>query len=304
MQQILKTYLEHLCGKENVKENFSLANATTFRIGGPAKFFVTVTRKDILVRLISTLVFIEEQYFIIGLGANILASDKGYNGTVIKLGFAEIVHNANFVYADAGITTKKLSHFVKNNNLSGLEFTASIPATVGGAVFMNAGAFGSQISDICVCVDVLTTDDNTAQIQTLESTKLEFDYRTSIFQKKSNWIIVGAYFSLKQSTKENIANLEREYRQKRKHHPKEPNAGSTFKRPSPDFFVGKALDELGLKGYRIGDAQISPMHAGFIINKGNATSTEVLELIEFIRTQIYTKHKLTLELEYKLLQDQ
>jgi len=301
MQKILKSYLEHLCGQENVPENIPLATKTTFRIGGPAKLFVLVKSKEVLLRLVSALVFIEEPYFIIGLGSNVLASDSGFDGVVIRLNFQEILNNGEFVYADAGVTTKKLCSFAKTSEFGGLEFASAIPATIGGAIYMNAGAHGQSMSDVCVCVDVLVIENNTPRIETIEATRLKLGYRTSIFHKKKNWIIVGAYFALKPSTKEEIEKKEKEYRQARINQPTEPNAGSTFKRPSQDFYVGKVVEELGLKGKSVGGAQISAKHAGFIINTGNATSGDVMALVKFIQTQVYRKHKVRLSLEYQLL---
>jgi len=299
MEQVLKSYLEYICGKDNVAENVALSTKTTFRIGGPARWFVTVPTKEALMRLISTLNYIEQPWFIIGAGANVLASDNGYNGVVIKLGFNDIIDNGCFVYADAGANLKRLCNFAREQSLSGLEFASGIPGTVGGAVYMNAGAHGGQISDVVAMADVLID----GEVKTLDARQLNFDYRKSVFQKKPGWIILGAYFYLKKCTdkKEIIAKEQAFMAQRLQSQPNQASAGSVFKRPLPDFAVGKALDELGLKGTKVGDACISDKHAGFIINTGNATCNDVLRLIRLARKKIKQKHNIYLQTEIQIL---
>lgn len=299
MEQVLKSYLEYICGKENVAGNVALSTKTTFRIGGPARWFVTVPTKEALLRLISTLEYIEHPWFIIGAGANVLASDAGYDGVVMRLGFADIVDNGCFVYADAGATLKKLCNFAREQSLSGLEFASGIPGTIGGAVYMNAGAHGGQISDLVAMVDVLAD----GGVKTLNARELAFKYRRSVFHRKPGWIILGAYFYLKRcEDKGAIAAKEQSFLEHRRQtQPMGPSAGSIFKRPSPDFAVGKALDELGLKGTQIGGARISDKHAGFIINVGGATCKDVLRLIKLARKAVAQKHNLYLQTEIQIL---
>lgn len=299
MDQILKSYLEYICGKENVEENVALSTKTTFKIGGPARWFVTVPTKEALMRLISTLNYIECRWFIIGAGANILAHDSGYNGVVIRLGFKDIIDNGCFIYADAGASLKRLCTFAREQSLTGLEFAAGIPGTVGGAIFMNAGAHGGQISDVVAMADVLID----GEVKTLDIRQLSMKYRNSIFHSKPNWIILGAYFFLKKcADKKEISATEQKFLSARlQSQPSQPSAGSVFKRPSPDFAVGKAIDELGLKGTQIGGACISDKHAGFIINVGNATCKDVLALIKLVRKEIKQKHDLYLQTEIQIL---
>ena len=299
MEQVLRSYLEYICGKENVAEFVPMATKTTFKIGGPARWFVTVPTKEALMRLISTLNYIEQPWFIIGGGANILASDKGYNGVVIKLGFRDIIDNGCFVYADAGANLKRLCNFAREQSLSGLEFATGIPGTVGGAVYMNAGAFGGQISDVVAMVDVLVD----GEVKTLDTLQIGFDYRKSVFQKKNGWIILGAYFYLRKCIdKSVIIAKEKDFATKRaKSQPNNPSAGSVFKRPSPDFAVGKVVDELGLKGTKIGGACISDKHAGFIVNTNNATCEDVLKLIKLIRRKIKQSYNIYLQTEIQIL---
>ena len=299
MEQVLKSYLGYICGKDNVAENVPLAGKTTFRIGGPARWFVTVPTKEALLRLISALNYIELPWFIIGAGANVLAADNGYNGVVIKLGFKDIIDNGCFIYADAGASLKRLCNFARFQSLSGLEFATGIPGTVGGAVYMNAGAHGGQISDIVAMVDALID----GEVRTLDARALKFRYRRSVFHRKPKWIILGAYFYLKKCTNKNeiVAKEQAFLAARLGSQPLQPSAGSVFKRPSPDFAVGKAVDELGLKGTKIGGAQISDKHAGFIVNTGGATCADVLALVKLVRKKIKDKHNLYLQTEIQIL---
>ncbi|MCL2570729.1 MAG: UDP-N-acetylmuramate dehydrogenase [Firmicutes bacterium] len=307
MDQILKSYLEHICGHENVFQNCPLSTKTSIRIGGDAKFFVHATSKEILVKLVSALDFIDEKFFIIGNGTNVLANDNGFNGVIIKPCFSEIVENGNFIYADSGANLAKVIFVARANDLTGMEWATGIPATVGGAVYMNAGAFGTEIKDIVVCVDVLEItksnpdSESKIEIKTIEADKLKFGYRSSIFNKRKDWIILGAYFCLKRGNKDEIEQREHDIREKRKHHPTEPSCGSTFRRPRPEFYVGRAIEELGLKGFSIGGAQVSEKHAGFIINTGGATCKDVLDLAKHIRREIHKKYGIRLKLEYQLI---
>jgi len=294
MRQVLKSYIEYICGCESVEENVMLSTRTTFRIGGPAKFFVTVDSKEQLVRLVSALKFIEEPFFIIGLGANILASDKGFDGVVIKLCFDEIVDNENFVYVDAGASLGKVVNFAKERGLSGLEWACGIPGTIGGATFMNAGAFGGSMSDVVTMVDVLQG----AEVKTIDATQLDFGYRSSAFQLNRDWIILGVYLYLKKGDKKDIEKKQKEYLKKRNSiQPQEPSAGSIFKKPSEGFYVGKVVEELGLKGLSVGRAMISDKHAGFIINKGGAKSQDVEEIINIIKEKVLQKYCVVLNEE-------
>lgn len=298
MEKVLKSYLEYICGASNVAENVPLSTKTTFRIGGPARFFVTVPTKESLVRLISTLKYIDQKYFIIGAGANLLASDDGYDGIIIKLGFNQIIDNDCFIYADAGANLKQICNFARDHSLTGLEWACGIPGTVGGAVYMNAGAHGGQISDTAAIVDVLID----GEIKSFDNKQLHFAHRKSIFHSKPNWIILGTYFQLHKANKQQIAALESEFLLRRRQtQPNEPSAGSVFKRPKENLIPAKAIDELNLKGTQIGGAMVSPKHAGFIVNTGSATSKDVQKLIKHIRKKIYDKHKIKLETEIKIL---
>ena len=299
MEQVLKSYLEYICGVENVAENIPLSLYTTFKIGGPARFFVTPKTKECFVRLVSALKFIEQSFYILGMGANVLASDRGTNRVVIRPSFREIVDNQCFIYADAGASLASLCKAARERNLGGLEWAAGIPATVGGAVFMNAGAHGAEIKNVVAMVDALYD----GKIVTLDNRQLKFEYRKSIFHKHRDWIILGAYFDLSPSDKDSIFLKEKQFLAARAiTQPNQPSAGSIFKNPTPTFHVGAEIEKLGLKGYQIGGAQVSPKHANFIINTGNATAADVLALIKLIRRKIYAKHKIRLQTEIQILE--
>ena len=298
MDKVIKSYIKHICGEDSLEENVPMSTRTTFKIGGPAKFFVTVKSKEQLIKLISSLSFASVPYCVVGGGSNLLVSDEGYDGVIIKPAFNEVIQNDNFIYADAGATLAKVVNFATSCGLSGLEFACGIPGTIGGAVYMNAGAYGSEISDIVTMVDVW--DGN--KIKSINNKELDFGYRNSIFKKEKDLVILGVYLYLRKSDKQQISTYVRELLLKRINtQPKEPSAGSIFKKPSPDFYVGKAIEELDLKGSVIGGAQISNKHAGFIINVNNASSADVLNLINLVKEKVLHSYGVELELEVILI---
>ena len=278
---ILANYLTHLCGAANVKRDEPLARWTTFRIGGPARYFVTVEQKSTLPRLIRALEYLETPYFILGLGANVLASDAGYDGVVIKLNFKTIEHNDVFLYADAGAKLGAVVNYARDHGLAGLEWATGIPATVGGGVYMNCGAFEHTMADVVVMVDVI----DHGEIKTLTARELDFAYRHSIFMDHPA-VILGAYFRLTSGDSAEIAARMSDIIAKRRRHPHEPSAGSTFKRPRDGFYVGKVVQELGLAGYTVGGAQVSPQHCGFIVNTGHATCDDVLRVLYHVQDEV------------------
>jgi len=329
LEKILKSYLEHICGTDAVQENLPLSKRTTFKIGGPARFFVTVRTKQTLVKLISALNYIEYPYRIIGAGSNLLVSDRGFNGVIIKNAFREIVQNGNFIYADAGASLAALAKFARDRNLRGLEFAATIPGTIGGAIYMNAGAHGSSISDIVAMVDVLETSGEmiSPAIISLDARACKFAYRKSLFMRRRDLIITGAYFFLSPGNPAQIAALENQYRDHRRQtQPREPSAGSVFRNPNisnqrSPFNKGgvaqraaavfddevvpaaKLIDQLGLKGTRIGDAAISEKHANFIVNMGTATASDVKKLIRLVKKRVRDAHRIVLKAEIEFLGD-
>lgn len=298
MEDLLLNYLVHVCGKDAVAADVPLRQKTTFRIGGNAKYFVTVPDRNSLLKLLSALNFLEQRYYVIGMGANILADSRGYDGVIIKLGFAEITHNDEFIYADAGAKLGVVANYARDNGLSGLEWCVGIPATIGGACFMNCGAFGREMKDVVAMVDAIED----GGIVTLTNKQIGYGYRRSIFQDRA-MIITGAYLKMTKGSREKIAADMKEILAKRSAHPKEPSAGSVFLRPYDGFYVGREIENLGYKGYKIGGAKVSESHANFIINDGGATSDDVLNLIAEIQAKVLEKTGVNLRHEIKLLND-
>ena len=297
LESVLKSYLEYLCGKSNVRENVQMRNHTTFKIGGPARFFIKVTNKTMLVRLISALNFIEYPYRVIGSGSNLLVGEKGFGGVIIRLTFNDIVENGNFIYADAGAILSTVSKKAAELGLGGLEFLCGIPGTVGGAICGNAGAFGGCIATVVPIVDVLIN----GEIISMDTIACKFEYRTSIFKKKRDIIILGAYFSLRRSSRQVIEKKQKEYLELRASiQPQGACAGSIFHNP-PGQAAGQLIDRLGLKGTRIGGAVVSEKHANFIMNECNATAGDVIKLIKLIKKRVRDTYSIKLKNEIEFL---
>ena len=289
---ILANYLTYICGAENVKRDEPLARWTTFRVGGPARFLVLVESKAVLQKLISALEYLAYPYFVLGLGANVLASDQGYDGVVIKLNCQKIEHNDVFVYADAGAKLGAVVNYARDHGLTGLEWATGIPATIGGGVYMNCGAFDHSLSDVIVMVDVLQK----GQVKTLTANQLDFGYRHSIFMEEPA-VILGEYFRLAKDEPAKIAIQMQEILTKRRRHPHEPSAGSVFKRPQPNFYVGQVIENLGLGGYMVGGAQVSPQHCNFIVNQGGATCRDILQVLYHVQDTVEKATGVLLETE-------
>ena len=275
---------------------------TTFKIGGPADYFVKVKSLRILKKLLQ---FCNENNIplqVIGNGSNILVLDKGIRGIVAKLDFKKIdikkKDNFALVNVSADVRGSYLSRKVAKDGLHGIEFLSGIPGTIGGAVRMNAGAYKQEIKDTLVSVKYLDEDGNVIEKYNDE---LEFGYRTSFFENKP-YIILEAEFKLLNSTQEEVEKRIEEMTVARRE--KQPvtylSAGSTFKRKG-DIITAKLIDECGLKGYTIGGASVSLKHAGFIINKNNATAKDVLKLIKIVKERVYAKFNVEIELEILIL---
>lgn len=284
-----------------VKENEPLANHSTMKIGGPADIFIEPSSIE---GLSKTMKLIRESginWRAIGRGSNLLVSDQGIEGVVIKLGsgldHVQIIGDE--VRAGAGTSLVTLSTKISREGLTGLEFASGIPGSVGGAVYMNAGAHGSDISKILTKAYVLF-DDGT--MEWLSNEEMKFSYRTSVLQKERPGIVVEAIFQLKSGDRKAIMDEMK----KNKDYRKEtqpwnfPCAGSIFRNPLPNY-AGKLIEESGLKGYSIGGAKISEMHGNFIVNAGNATANDVLSLIQHIKDIIKEKHGITMETEVEII---
>ena len=279
----------------------SMKNHTSFRIGGNADCYCEVKDTDALRRTILLCRQYAVPYFIIGLGSNLLVSDKGIEGLVIRLGgeFNEItLTDDNTVRCGAGSTLARLCNFAKNMSLSGLEFAWGIPGSVGGAIYMNAGAYGGEIKDAAFAVDYMDAEGN---IKRCRDKELDFSYRHSFFTDTDN-IILRASFRLTPAPQDKIAERMQELmdRRKEKQPINHPSAGSVFKRPK-DGYAAALIEECGLKGCEYGGAQVSPKHAGFIVNDNGATAEDVLGLIEHIKKTVKEKKNTELCCEVRFI---
>lgn len=288
--------------KDNIKYNVQMKEYTTFKIGGPAECLIKIQNVEEIKEILKITNENGIPLTIIGNGSNILISDKGIKGIVLKIDIKklEIKENEDKIEVLVGSGNKlgELSQKMLQREIEGMEFASGIPGTVGGAIRMNAGAHGSEMKDIVKTIKYI---DMNGQINQITNEQAEFEYRKSIFSK-SKYIILEVELQLKKGKKEEIQSKMREYAQYRKDkQPIEyPSAGSTFKRGT-DFITAKLIDESGLKGYQIGGAQISEKHAGFIINKDNATAEDVKKLIEYTKEAVYNKCGKRIETEIEIL---
>lgn len=279
--------------------NEPMKNHTTFKVGGPADIFVKVNNIDELKFTLEVAKQENVPVTIIGNGSNVLVTDKGIRGICIKLNLNNIIkENETQIIAEAGVLLPKLANFAYQEGLTGLEFASGIPASIGGAVYMNSGAYNKQIGDLIITTTYI---DENLNIQTISNQEQKFSYRNSIFQEKE-WIILSSKIELIKGNKEDIKKLMDEYSLKRKNNQplNKPSAGSIFKRGN-GFITAKLIEESGLKGYKIGDAEVSTLHAGFIINNGNATAKDILELVKHIKNTVKEKFNKEIELEVKVL---
>mgnify|MGYP002516187616 FL=1 len=284
-----------------LKEGELLSSHTTFRIGGAAKYFAVPKNEEEIMEAVDFAIVKDLPYYILGKGSNVLFADEGYPGVVIEIGAGmEKVERTGDtgIRAQAGVSLSALAAFAAREGLSGLEFAGGIPGTLGGAVTMNAGAYGGEMKDVIVSAKVM---DEEGAVQDLSCEELQLGYRTSIVQKKQ-LVVLEAEFLLKPGTTEEIQNTMKELNAKRREkQPLEyPSAGSTFKRPE-GYFAGKLIEDAGLRGYRVGDAQVSEKHCGFVVNRGKATCAEVLQLIEDVQKEVKEQFGVQLEPEVRII---
>lgn len=287
----------------NILRNEPLSKYTSFKIGGNADLFITVNCTKSLLKTIKTLNNFNIPFFIIGNGSNLLVSDKGIRGAVIKLGeefFNIKLVNDTTIECGSGVLISKLCSFAQQNSLSGLEFAYGIPGTVGGAVFMNAGAYGREIKDVILSAKSLTFS---GELINRDAEEMELTYRRSIYRRIDE-IILSAKFELEKGDKLHIKEKMSEFigRRKEKQPLDYPNAGSIFKRPVGNF-AGTLIQSCGLKGKKIGGAMVSNKHSGFIINTGNATCKDVVNLIDHIKATVFEKANIALECEVEFIGD-
>lgn len=291
--------MEENIGK--IKENEPMSNHTTIKIGGPAEIFIEPSSIENLQKTMEYIHQYQMKWRAIGRGSNLLVSDKGIEGVVIKLGAGlnQLEIKGTEVKVGGGYSLVSLATSISRQGLSGLEFAGGIPGSVGGAVYMNAGAHGSDISRILTQALILFDD---GKLEWLTNEEMEFSYRTSVLQKKRPGIVVEAIFQLKKGNREIIiAEIQKNKEYRKVTQPwNYPCAGSIFRNPLPNY-AGKLVEESGLKGYSIGNAQISEMHGNFIINAGHATAEDVLALIDFVKKSIDEKFGVKMETEVEII---
>ena len=285
---------------EKVSFNVPMKKHTTFRIGGECDIFCEPKNAYELAGLIRLLNENNQSYIVLGNGSNVLVSDEGIRGVVIKIGeqMSEVSVCGEEITSGAGILLSRLSKKAMNESLSGMECISGIPGSVGGAVYMNAGAYGAEIADI---LQSLTYVSREGEIITLEKADLSLGYRKSVFMENGG-IVTSCVLKLKKGDKEKIAQDMAEVTKKRvEKQPLElPSAGSTFKRPQ-GYFAGALIEECGLKGYSVGGAKVSEKHAGLVVNFDNATANDVLAVIEHVQKTVYEKFGVGLEPEVKFI---
>ena len=289
-----------LLGEDRVFTEEAMSQHTTFKIGGPADYFLMPDKGEDVGRVIKICKEKEIPYFILGNGSNLLVGDGGYRGAVIQIyrNMSSVTVEGNEITAQAGALLSAVAAAAKNASLTGFEFAGGIPGTIGGAVVMNAGAYGGEMKDVLTEVTVMNAE---GDILTLPTEELELGYRTSII-KTAGYIVLEAKIRLKEGDPEVIRETMKDLtiRRTTKQPLEYPSAGSTFKRPE-GYFAGKLIMDSGLAGYQVGGAQVSEKHCGFVINAGDATARDVRTLMDNVRDIVYKKYGVTLEPEVKFL---
>lgn len=301
----LEKKLQEILNKNDILKNEPMSKHTSLKIGGNAEYFIKINTIENLKEILLLAKDNNIPVTIIGNGTNLLIKDGGIKGFVLKLELKDfkIKRNTNeiLITVESGMSVASLSAIALKEELSGLEFLSGIPGTIGGAVRMNAGAYGSEMKDIVVKSKVMSYD---GKIKTFNLAEHNFSYRNSTFSN-NEFIILETTLKLQKGNKQEIENKINEYALARKSsQPLEyPNAGSTFKR-NDGVLTAKLIDECGLKGFNVGDAEVSTKHAGFIVNKGNATSKEFLDLVEMVKEKVKNKFDVNIELEILVLGDE
>lgn len=295
-------YIETIVPKENILCNEPMSRHTTFRVGGEAKCLIRITDKEQLKKIVPYLHMTGQKYFILGNGSNLLVGDRGYPGIVVKLedGKDGIIVEGERMKVSAGTLLARAAAKARDHGLSGMEFASGIPGTIGGAIVMNAGAYGGEMKQIVESVEVMSRE---GEILTLDNDTMEFGYRTSVVKNRP-FIVLEAVLALKKGDKDGISGrMEELARQRKEKQPLEyASAGSTFKRPE-GYYAGKLIMDAGLRGFSVGGARVSEKHCGFIINTGNATAEDIREVIEEVQRRVKEKFGVALEREVIFLGD-
>ncbi|WP_138263181.1 UDP-N-acetylmuramate dehydrogenase [[Clostridium] hylemonae] len=300
MNQDFYNALKDVLTEDKVLADEPMKNHTTFRVGGAADYYTVPESKEEVRDIIRLCRQWDVPFYIIGNGSNLLVSDKGYRGVMIQIyrDMSEITVEGHTVRAQAGALLSSIAARALSAGLTGFEFAAGIPGTLGGACVMNAGAYGGEMKDVLRYVTVLTED---GAFLTLHRDELELDYRTSVIARKG-YIALEAEIELKEGSKDEIKARMDELKEKRvTRQPLEyPSAGSTFKRPE-GYFAGKLIEDAGLRGFRVGGAQVSEKHCGFVINRGSATAADIMALITEVADRVERQTGVRMEPEVKRL---
>lgn len=300
-QKIIERF-SNLLGNEKVRINEPMNRHTTFRIGGPADYFLLPSSSEEVKGILEICREESLQYFILGNGSNLLVSDEGYRGVIIQLyrNYGGLTVEGTEIRAGAGVLLSQIAAAARNESLTGFEFAGGIPGTLGGAVVMNAGAYGGEMKDVLKEAVVMDREGN---IFTVPVEKLAMGYRTSLV-KTAGYLVLEVVISLKKGSQEEIRDTMKDLADRRisKQPLEYPSAGSTFKRPE-GYFAGKLIMDAGLRGYQVGGAQVSEKHCGFVINKGNATAADVCRLMADVQAKVQEQFGVTLEPEVKFLGD-
>ncbi len=292
--------LQDIVGSDNIVSDEPMRKHTTFRIGGNADIFVRPESKEQIAEILRLCRKQDVPYFILGNGSNLLVGDRGFRGVVINImdNMNDIKVDGGIIKAQAGAMLIKVSRAARDNSLTGLEFASGIPGTIGGAIYMNAGAYGGEMKDV---VTQVTAMDAEGEIYTFGTDELEFSYRHSVIQQR-DLIVLDVTMKLAAGDQKIIDDRMSELAvARRTKQPLEyPSAGSTFKRPE-GYFAGKLIMDAGLRGYRVGDAQVSEKHCGFVVNRGNATADDVIKLIDDVKAKVSEEYDVVLEPEVRMI---
>lgn len=294
------TDFNQILEKHKILIDEPMKNHTTFHIGGKADIMLLPETEKEIIEIIKLCKKNGKDFFVLGGGSNLLVPDEGIRSVVIKLGknYSQCEVDGNLVTAESGMKLSALSDIILNHSLAGFEFASGIPGTVGGGVYMNAGAYGSEMKDIVKSVRVI---DKEGQVHEYTNEEMKFAYRAS-YAMEQNSIISKVIFELQKGNREDILSKIQDLTQRRneKQPVTEYSAGSTFKRPLGNF-AGKLIEEAGLKGYSSGNAKVSEKHSGFVINKGNCTCSEMIQFIDEIKTKVHENSGIMLEEEIRIL---
>ncbi len=292
--------LQDIVGSDNIVSDEPMRKHTTFRIGGNADIFVRPESEEQIAEILRLCREQDVPYFILGNGSNLLVGDRGFRGVVINImdNMNDIKVDGGIIKAQAGAMLIKVSRAARDNSLTGLEFASGIPGTIGGAIYMNAGAYGGEMKDV---VTKVTAMDAEGEIYTFGTDELEFSYRHSVIQQR-DLIVLDVTMELAAGDQKIIDDRMSELAvARRTKQPLEyPSAGSTFKRPE-GYFAGKLIMDAGLRGYRVGDAQVSEKHCGFVVNRGNATADDVIKLIDDVKAKVSEEYDVVLEPEVRMI---